>query len=386
MKKHLISLVVTIALATSLNAQLQVLTSGNVQCSKNVGIGTTPNNQIGLNLYKYITPTTLESYGLKSHLKSPSSMPIANFYAVNGHADLSTFSLSSPSSYMKRAIGVLGEVTLNANCTSNVLGIAVAGVVNSRITNGGVAIYGSTNPAYLFPSNPLGLYAGFFGGNVRVDGIVSANTYVTTSDCRFKSNIENVEKQTASLLYKLRPVSYYFKPDSVHMAYNENAQEIKNVHFGLIAQEVEEVYPNLVYKDEAGYMSINYIELIPLLIKEIQELSAEVEALKKEESVSIPRKNAHANNAVETSAILYQNNPNPFSIDTKIDYQLPESTQKATLYIYNMNGLQVDEYPISSFGIGSVIVSAGHLEAGMYLYSLIADGQVIDTKRMILTK
>jgi hypothetical protein len=51
-----------------------------------------------------------------------------------------------------------------------------------------------------------------------------------------------------------------------------------------------------------------------------------------------------------------------------------------------MNGLQVDEYPISSFGIGSVIVSAGHLEAGMYLYSLIADGQVIDTKRMILTK
>lgn len=386
MKKHLISLVVTIALATSLNAQLQVLTSGNVQCSKNVGIGITPNNQIGLNLYKYINGTTLESYGLKSHLKSASSMPIANFYAVNGHADLSTFSLSSPYSIMNRAIGVLGEVTLNANCTSNVLGIAVAGVVNSRITNGGVAIYGSTNPAYLFPSHPLGLYAGFFGGNVRVDGIVSANTYITTSDCRFKSNIENVEKQTASLLYKLRPVSYYFKPDSVHMAYNENAQEIKNVHFGLIAQEVEEIYPNLVYKDEAGYMSINYIELIPLLIKEIQELSAEVEALKKEESVSIPRKNAHANNAVETSAILYQNNPNPFSIDTKIDYQLPESTQNATLYIYNMNGLQVDEYPISSFGAGSVIVTAGHLEAGIYLYSLIADGKLVDTKRMILTK
>lgn len=104
MKKHLISLVVTIALATSLNAQLQVLTSGNVQCSKNVGIGTTPNNQIGLNLYKYINGTTFESYGLKSHLKSASSMPIANFYAVNGHADLSTFSLSSPYSIMSRAM------------------------------------------------------------------------------------------------------------------------------------------------------------------------------------------------------------------------------------------------------------------------------------------
>ena len=51
-----------------------------------------------------------------------------------------------------------------------------------------------------------------------------------------------------------------------------------------------------------------------------------------------------------------------------------------------MNGSQVAEYPIFSFGEGCVIVSANALDAGMYLYSLIADGQIIDTKRMILTK
>lgn len=51
-----------------------------------------------------------------------------------------------------------------------------------------------------------------------------------------------------------------------------------------------------------------------------------------------------------------------------------------------MNGLQVAEYPITSYGVGSVVVNGGYLEAGMYLYSLIADGQVVDTKRMILLK
>jgi hypothetical protein len=33
-----------------------------------------------------------------------------------------------------------------------------------------------------------------------------------------------------------------------------------------------------------------------------------------------------------------------------------------------------------------VVINAGNLDAGMYLYSLIADGQIVDTKRMILTK
>ena len=110
-----------------------------------------------------------------------------------------------------------------------------------------------------------------------------------------------------------------------------------------------------------------------------------MEFLKQEKAEQTYRK-APAANVISEQAVLYQNVPNPFAVDTKIAYQLPESTRNASLYIYNMNGLQVADYPISSFGEGLVIVSAGSLEAGMYLYSLVADGKVIDTKRMILTK
>ena len=84
--------------------------------------------------------------------------------------------------------------------------------------------------------------------------------------------------------------------------------------------------------------------------------------------------------------MLYQNTPNPFNQTTKISYELPVDTKEAALYIYNMQGLQIEEYQIFTFGSGAITISGGHLDAGMYLYSLVADGQLIDTKQMILTK
>ena len=83
---------------------------------------------------------------------------------------------------------------------------------------------------------------------------------------------------------------------------------------------------------------------------------------------------------------LYQNEPNPFTERTVIRVDVAESVVAANLYIYNMNGEQLTEYPITNRGATSITIDGGSLNAGMYLYALIADGQVIDTKRMILTK
>ena len=87
-----------------------------------------------------------------------------------------------------------------------------------------------------------------------------------------------------------------------------------------------------------------------------------------------------------TIPMLKQNNPNPFTENTVIEYTLPESIQNANIYIYDMNGKQIEQIALTERGESSVTVNGGELSAGMYLYSLIADGQVIDTKRMILTK
>ena len=83
---------------------------------------------------------------------------------------------------------------------------------------------------------------------------------------------------------------------------------------------------------------------------------------------------------------LYQNSPNPFNAETSIRYTLPENVVNAELYIYNLQGNQIRKYSISERGEGCLHINASELEAGMYIYALIADGKEIDTKRMILTQ
>lgn len=83
---------------------------------------------------------------------------------------------------------------------------------------------------------------------------------------------------------------------------------------------------------------------------------------------------------------LAQNRPNPFSERTTIEVTIPESTTNAALFIYDMNGKQVKQINITERGKTNLSITSEGLEPGMFLYSLIADGKIVNTKKMILTK
>lgn len=87
-----------------------------------------------------------------------------------------------------------------------------------------------------------------------------------------------------------------------------------------------------------------------------------------------------------TYPTLDQNIPNPFNTNATIGYYLPNKITTASIYVYDMNGVQLKSYLITEKGNGNITIQGSELTAGMYLYALIADGKVIDTKRMILTK
>jgi hypothetical protein len=84
-------------------------------------------------------------------------------------------------------------------------------------------------------------------------------------------------------------------------------------------------------------------------------------------------------------AVLYQNAPNPFSERKVIKFELPDNTANTYIYIFNMQGALVKQLPINA-NQSSITINGSELTAGMYFYSLIVNGQEIDTKRMILTK
>lgn len=173
-------------------------------------------------------------------------------------------------------------------------------------------------------------------------------------------------------------------------------QEQGDERYGFLAQNVKDVFPQLVHTDNSGYMYVDYIGLIPILVQSINELKAELAAVKAEKQdeettptmlQAVPQQAVQ--NELEASlsaAKLYQNAPNPWSSETVIRYSLPQSVATACIYIYDMQGLQLKSIPAEGRGESQVTLTARDLKAGMYLYALVADGQLIDSKQMILTK
>jgi len=86
---------------------------------------------------------------------------------------------------------------------------------------------------------------------------------------------------------------------------------------------------------------------------------------------------------LEKAAILDQNSPNPYKEETIIKYKLPESVKEAKIEFNNIDGELVKTDYLQGRGNGVMHVYASNLSSGIYTYTLIADGKVIDTKKLI---
>ena len=102
------------------------------------------------------------------------------------------------------------------------------------------------------------------GGEIAniVTNIIQAQTVVANSDIRLKENISKIQEHNIS---SLEPVQYMFKKDVT-----------KRLRYGFIAQDVEEVLPDLVHTDDEGIKGINYQDIIALLVKDNQNLRKNV--------------------------------------------------------------------------------------------------------------
>ena len=285
-------------------------------------------------------------------------------------------------------------MAINAGNSTSGWNYGVFGTLSGQ--NYGTGIYGSSISGDGGTYIP-GRYAGYFSGNVAVIGSFRANQFVLPSDIRLKERVEPVKEGCIDDIMKLSVIKYNLKQRYVDAEINDTIKKIsyyeankrilEQKHYGLIAQELQTVYPELVHEEEDGYLSVNYMELIPILVQTIQELNEKVDNLSKD-SKMIERRNEGTKKAssIMSDSELFQNNPNPFTEETEVKCFIPTEISNADLYIYDMNGRQLEKRTISDRGNVSLTIKGGSLEAGIYLYSLITDGQVIDTKRMILTK
>ncbi|MCC8146172.1 MAG: tail fiber domain-containing protein [Bacteroidales bacterium] len=278
-----------------------------------------------------------------------------------------------------------------------------------------------------------GLYndaiAVFHRGNLRFQvsgaGNVYGSGFFTLSDVSRKKDIENIPGALSKVM-QLRGVVYSMnspeetllaegetgakfsrsleesysllskqKPELSLETFRRMEQEKSRKRIGVVAQEVEAVVPEVVRTREDGLKAVAYQELVGLLIEAMKEqqgridaLSLEVAELKLGQPVLKSSEKTTAGTTIDpvlSGCILSQNTPNPFTSQTEIRYFLPGNNKEAFIGVFDMQGkmiLKEEAVP----GNHSITIPGSSLPAGMYVYSLVVGGQVMDTKQMVLTK
>lgn len=255
-------------------------------------------------------------------------------------------------------------------------------------------------------------------GNAYIYGKMNYFDHGYFSDKKLKTNIET-SKNSLQKILQLRGVTYNpvdsmerteFIPtnteDSKLSGLDEKSKEIKyekrkvkvaygsimknKNRIGFIAQEIEKIFPELVHLDSNGLKTVNYIEVIPVLVEAIKEQNAKIESMEvRLRKLEKPKSGAReeTKTAQNTSiAYLYQNTPNPFSQETSIKYALPETVQDAFISITDLNGKQLKSLPIATKDESTVTLKANELYAGIFVYTLVADGNIVDSKRMVIVE
>jgi hypothetical protein len=276
------------------------------------------------------------------------------------------------------------------------------------------------------------------GGDINASGDVRAATVALFSDQMFKTNIDSIES-ALSIIDELQPRTYYF--DTINFNGEGKFDFASAKQYGFIAQDVEDILPELVsigtkpaIEDSLGnvvldsytYRALNYVGVIPILTKGIQELKFVNDSL----TSNIDNMQIQIDQLVEAGAsmgdqvqqlfsiidlccnssdgsfrmsgtdggdseqievtlkdvqsiVLEQNVPNPFAERTVINYFIPMAATKAEILFHNSLGQQIRNVNISDMGKGQINVFANDLSSGIYSYSLVIDGRIVESMQMI---
>lgn len=188
------------------------------------------------------------------------STGIASFTAGEGSVASNTASIAMGQNVTAEAPG---QVTIGHG---NTPGVSTASPSDPFPATDRLFVIG--NNSNITPSNSLTMLN---NGNTIVTGTWTGPSFVTTSDRRLKKDIKDLELGM-DFLKKIETKSYTLK----------NSTDKDRIHYGVIAQDLQKINPNLVYKEESETenLSVNYTEMIPILINAIIELDEEIELLK----------------------------------------------------------------------------------------------------------
>jgi len=342
-------------------------------------VGISTSNQVGFNSTQSNTGTSFNSI-----MRTTSTGA--------GALGVSTYSYTNSTSTNNANYGVAAFAQGTGAGTTNYGVYAVASGLSTGVNYGvyGNAVVGANS------------WAGYFQGNVFSTGL-----YIG-SDERLKINIAE-EANALGKIMSIKPVIYKYDTGT----YPELNLSTELQH-GFIAQQLQEVVPEVVRESRYSipgadgierssktYLAVNYPGLISILYKGIQEQQLQIDELRRTIGVltATPvtgrggETAATSNNVVVTSEgrfetsrfSLAQNTPNPFSSTTSIRYTIPDGMRTGSIAVFDLSGKMLLQFNGLS-GRNQVTINGSTLQPGMYIYTLMAEGQEVISKKMILSR
>lgn len=252
--------------------------------------------------------------------------------------------------------------------------------------NSSVPRFSGSGNEISFNNPTIGAY-----NNIRVANVLNY------SDGRAKTNIENLDGCLGAIL-NLRPVSYNWKTNTqlsdttIDVSNTSDTRSMSmgpqgdgNKQYGFIAQELEEVFPDAVKTTDDGEKLINYTALIPVLVQSVQELQAQVSQQNSViENLSARLENELAKSA-DKSDLIISCTPNPTPGEITFAYSLSPYSSSARIIITDLVGTQVAAVDCPT-DAASVTTDLSALSNALYLATLVVDGNVKDTKQIVVSK
>jgi len=223
--------------------------------------------------------------------------------------------------------------------------------------------------------------------------MIIGNSFNASADNKYRTDVSGITN-ALSIIKGLN--GQYFNWNNASYPYKHFAG-IQQVGFDPL--NVNAVLPQVVSMDDSSDYTIDYSRIVPVLVEAMKQQQQTIDSLRNiliPTTGQIPSTTGNVQDVAFSSSplggqgvspILYQNSPNPFGTGgTKINYYLPEGSPDAAIVFYDNYGNELKEVPLTQTGNGTLNINPDNLSNGIYSYSLLVEGKIVDTKKMILAK
>lgn len=276
-------------------------------------------------------------------------------------------------------------------------GIYTAGALNGNLGNAGnFAIF---NP-FFSPTGGFGSSAFVINTNnnfigigtnspttlLTVNGVITSTGISIPSDNRLKTDIKTLSNGI-ELIKRINIYTYKYKQDVFKSAKEDslgNKEKYnfpENKQYGVIAQELKEILPDAVTKDNEGYYNVNYITLIPVLVQSIKDQQKDIENLRSQIAISNAQSKLNQNSTTLIAGSITNISPNPTTNNINVSYEIKQNIISCNIIIFDSNGNTFSNNNCNiAIGLNTQNINVSNLASGNYYVGLVINGQIVESK------